>query len=110
MSRGRRFLILFVLAFGTLTVLGGCGSKASGPDFAKLYDQAMTIQNGQSEAEVIALMGEPIERSEGDPENGTRLVYSAEKATGNNIIVVIKDGKVFSGVATRNGTVTPFGR
>lgn len=110
MLRGRRTLFLCAIALGSLVSVTGCGSKTNPTDFATLYDQAMTIQHGQTEAEVIALLGEPIERSEGDPENGTRLVYSAEKATGNNIIVVIKDGKVLSGVATRNGTVTPFGR
>ncbi len=105
----RKSLLLCATVISILAFMAGCGeSKAPKGDFTALYDKAMTLKHGQTELEVIALLGEPLERSGGDPENGTRLVYSADKATGNNIMIVIKDGKVFSGLATKSGSVIPF--
>lgn len=108
MSPKRHSLPLYAITLASLAALAGCGDNAPKTDFAALYDKAMTLKHGQTEAEVIALLGEPKERSTGSPENGTRFVYHGESAKGSNLIIVIKDGKVFSGVATRNGSVIPF--
>lgn len=108
MSSGRHPLPLYAFALAALAGLAGCGDGGPKTDFAALYDKAMTLKHGQTEAEVIALLGEPKERSGDSPENGTRLVYHGESAKGSNLIIVIKDGKVFSGLATKGGAVIPF--
>lgn len=110
MSLGRRSILFCALAASSLAAIGGCSSKASQPDFATLYDQALTIKHGQTEAEVIALLGEPKERKSGNFGAGTLLVYSGESPEDNHIMIVITDGKVSSGVATKNGVLTNFGR
>lgn len=105
----RKSLLLCAAVISILAFMAGCGeSKAPAGDFTALYDKAMTLKHGQTEAEVIALLGEPKERSTGSPENGIRFVYHGESAKGSNLIIVIKDGKVFSGLATKNGSVIPF--
>lgn len=103
-------LILSALAAGSFATLLGCGGKASQADFPTHHDQAVTLKHGQTEAEVIALLGEPKERKSGSFGPSTLLVYSGEQPEDNHVMIVITAGKVSSGMATKNGEVTTFAR
>ncbi len=103
-------LILCALVAGSMTVTVGCGGTANKSDFPTLHDQAVTLKHGQTEAEVIALLGEPKERKSGSFGPNTLFVYSGESPEDNHIMISITDGKVSSGMATKNGMVTTFAR
>lgn len=103
-------LLVCALAAGSLALLGGCVGKTNNPEFALLYGNAMTIKHGQTEAEVIELLGEPKETIEGKSGNGKVLSYYAGSPIDNFISITITDGKVTAGMATKNGEVTTFAR
>lgn len=109
MMSGRRAPVFFAVLLACMAALTGC-SGSSKKDFAELYAQAVTIKHGQPEAEVVALLGEPKERKSGSFGDGTLLVYPGESPEDNHIMIVITDGKVTSGMATKKGEVTTFGR
>jgi hypothetical protein len=103
-------ITLFVLAAGSSALLGGCVGKTNKPEFALLYGNAMTIKHGQTEAEVIDLLGKPNETVTKEDGNGKVLSFYSGSPIDNNIMIVITDGKVTGGMATKNGEVTTFAR
>ena len=75
----RKSLLLCAAVISILAFMAGCGEgKTPKGDFTALYDKAMTLKHGQTESEVIALLGEPPAICGDDPENGTILVFSAD--------------------------------
>jgi hypothetical protein len=101
---------LCVLAAGSSALVGGCVGTTNKPEFALLYGNAMTIKHGQTEAEVIDLLGKPNETVTKEDGNGKVLSFYSGSPIDNNIMIVITDGKVTGGMATKNGEVTTFAR
>ncbi len=106
----RSLTTLFVLAAGSSALLGGCVGKTNKPEFALLYGNAMTINHGQTEDEVIDLLGKPNETVTKEDGNGKVLSFYSGSPIDNNIMIVITDGKVTGGMATKSREVTTFAR
>ena len=103
-------LIPCALVAGSMALLGGCVGKTNKSEFALLYGNAMTIKHGQTEAEVIDLLGKPNETVTKEDGNGKVLSFYSGSPIDNNIMIVITDGKVTGGMATKSGEVTTFAR
>lgn len=103
-------MILWILAAAGMITTAACMPKTNQTEFDLLYGNALTIKHGQTEAEVIELLGKPNETLKGESEGSKVLSFYSGAPIDNHITVSIKDGKVVGGMAVKNKELSIFGK